>query len=92
MPSINYMRDDTVKKYYRIWDLSPTTHGADKENFYKFVKACLRIDKKLDIDYLKLALYDSFHDRYDEKYYDEFCFQTVVLFEHLRDFANTKLP
>ena len=92
MPSVNYMKDDTVKKYYEKWAFSPTTHAMDRENFYKFVKACLRIDKRLDIDYLKLSLYDSFREKYDEKYYDEFTHDIVVLFEQLRDFANTSLP
>lgn len=92
MPSVNYMNDDTVRKYYRKWELSPTSHSMDREDFYKFVKACLMVDKRLDLDYLKLALYDSFNEKYDEKYYDEFTHNTVVLFEHLRDFANTTLP
>ena len=93
MRSINYMEDDTVKKYYKKWALYPTsTHILDRQNFYKLVKACLSVDKRLDIDYLKLALYDSFHEKYDEKYYDEFKHEIIVLFEHLRDFTNTTLP
>lgn len=92
MPSVNYMNDDTVKKYYRKWAASPTNHPADTENFYKFVKACLAVDNELNTEYLKLALYESFHEKYDEKYYDEFIHEKVVLFEHLRDFSNTTLP
>jgi hypothetical protein len=59
---------------------------------YRFVKACLEVDSRLDIDYLKSALYDSFSGKYDEKRYDEFTNDVIVLFEHLRDFYNTTLP
>ena len=92
MSSINYMKDDTVKRYYRQWAASPTTHPMDMEKFYQFVKACLKVDNELNTEYLKDALYESFHGRYEENYYDEFKHKTVVLFEHLRDFANTPLP
>ena len=92
MPSVNYMKDETVKHYYERWASSPRTHTTDREWFYKFVKACLRLDNTLDTQYLRLALYDSFHDKFDEKYYDEYTSDMVILFEHLRDFANTSLP
>ncbi|MFC2017248.1 hypothetical protein ACFLUD_02410 [Chloroflexota bacterium] len=92
MPSINFMEDKQVQDYYQMWAKSPRTHPTDKEWFYKFVKACLKLDKKLDISYLKLALYDSFHNKYDEKYYDEYTSDIIILFEHLRDFANTTIP
>jgi hypothetical protein len=92
MPSVNYMKDATVKEYYERWALLPKLLGQEKEYFYQFVKACLKMDRKLDIDYLKGALYDSFHEQYDEKYYDEFVYEVVVLFEHLRNFSNTTLP
>ncbi len=92
MPSVNYMKDDTVRKYYEKWAFSPQLLGREKEYFYQFVKACLRVDKKLDIDYLKTALYDSFHEQYDEERYDEFTYEVVVLFEHLNNFSNTTLP
>ena len=94
----NYMDDETVRKYYQTWALSPTTHPMDMEKFYKFVKACVRfaghedLGRKLDISYLRLHLYDSFHDKYNEEYYDEFTHKIVVLFEHLRDYENTTLP
>jgi len=92
MPGINYMKDETALAYYKVWALIPSLLGRDRENFYKFVKACLKIDRKLDIDYLKLVLYDSFHEQFDEKHYDEFTSDVVILFEHLRDFYNTTLP
>ena len=98
MVTNNYMRDETVRKYYEAWALSPTTHPADMEKFYKFVKACIRfvgqgdLGKKLDISYLRLHLYDSFHDKYTQEYYDEFTHKIVSLFEHLRDYENTTLP
>ena len=91
MQSINYMKDAMVRQYYEWWILNPVTHGHDKEKFYKFVKACLNVDKRLDISYLKLALYDSFYKIYEEEYYDRFQSDIVILFEHLRDFANTNL-
>jgi len=92
MSSINYMKDETVRNYYEKWALNPTLLGWDRENFNKFVKACFRVDKQLDIDYLRLALYDSFHDQYDEGDYVKFTGDVVVLFEQLRDYENTTLP
>jgi hypothetical protein len=94
----NYMDDETVRKYYQTWALSPTTHPMDMEKFYKFVKACVRfaghedLGRKLDITYLRAHLYDSFHDKYTEEYYDKFTHKIVVLFEHLRDYEDTTLP
>ena len=85
------MSNKKVKAYYEKWELNPTLLGIQREYFYKFVKACLEVDKLASIEYLKSALYDSFHDKYDEKAYDELTFQVVVLFEHLRDFYNTTL-
>jgi len=92
MASINYMKDKVVREYYDKWELLPKLTGREKIYFYQFVKACLGVDRKLDIDYLKDALYDSFHEQYDENTYDEFRDEVIVLFEHLRDFANTDLP
>jgi len=92
MTNSNYMKNDKVKAYYEKWELNPTLLGIQREYFYKFVKACLEVDKRASIEYLKLALYNSFHDKYDEKDYDEFMFEVVVLFEDLRDFNNTTLP
>ena len=86
------MKDETVRQYYEKWTLLPALLGKEKEYFYQFVQACLRLDRRLDIDYLKGALYDSFHEQYDEKTYDEFCYEVIALFEHLRDFSNTNLP
>jgi hypothetical protein len=73
-------------------ELNPSLLGKDKEYFYRFVKACLETDRQASVEYLKLALYDSFHDKDDEKYYDEFQYEVIALFEHLRDFNNTTLP
>ena len=92
MSSIDYMKDATVREYYHRWELNPTISGQNRLDFYKFVKACFKVDTRLDIDYLKPALYDSFHEQYDEKRYDEFIHRVVILFEHLRDFQNTSLP
>ena len=92
MASINYMNDQAVRKYYNQWELLPQLTGWEKTVFYKFVKACLGVDRKLDIDYLKGALYDSFHEKYHDSTYDNFKHEVIVLFETLRDFANTDLP
>jgi len=92
MSNINYMNDATVRQYYDRWELDPTLLGRNRFDFYKFVKACFNVDTKLDIEYLKASLYDSFHEKYDEKTYDEFVGEVVILFEHLRDFQNTSLP
>jgi hypothetical protein len=86
------MNDETVRIYYKKWAASPTSHPSDTENFYKFVKAYLAVDRELNTEFLKLALYDSFHEKYSEEHYDKFKHKTVVLFEQLRDFANTNLP
>ena len=50
------------------------------------------MDKRPDIDFLKLALYDSFSGEYDEERYDEFTHEIIVSFEHLRNFYSTTLP
>ncbi|MGB2876651.1 MAG: hypothetical protein WBB97_01275 [Dehalococcoidales bacterium] len=93
MTSINYMNNDKVKAYYEKWELNPTLLGIQREYFYKFVKACLEVDKRASTEYLQLALYDSFHDKYDdEREYDELKVKVVVLFEDLRDFHNTTMP
>ena len=92
MQSINYMKDERIKNYYGKWADNPLLTQQYKEYFYQFVKACLEVDKRASSEYLKLALYDSFHEKCDEKYYDEFTYNVVVLFEHLRDFSNTTLP
>ena len=92
MSGFNYMEDKKVRDCYEKWALNPVLHGVEKEYFYKFVKACLEVDKSPSIDKLKLALYDSFHAQYSEERYDEFQYETVVLFEHLRNFHNTTLP
>lgn len=98
MTAKNYMNDVTIRKYYQRWALSPTIHAADMENFYKFVKACVRfvghgdLGRKLDISHLRAHLYDSFHDKYTREDYDEFTHKIVVLFEHLRDYEDTTLP
>ena len=100
----NYMMDKNVKRYYEVWARSPTIHPFDMRNFYKFVKACVNhvgsgdLGRKLSIDILKLSLYDSFHEKYNdrkkytEEAYDEFVHKIVVLFEHLRDYEDAKLP
>ena len=95
MPSINYMKDDRVRECYKWWESNPVTHGHDKEKFYYFVRACLNVenvDKVLDISYLKLFLYDSFHEIYGEESFDNFQSDIVILFEHLTNFARTILP
>ena len=92
MSSINYMKDKKVIGYYEMWAEYPLLHDRYKDYFYKFVKACLEVDKRPSSEYLKLALYDSFSAKYDEKRYDEFVGDVIVLFEHLINFYNTTLP
>jgi hypothetical protein len=93
MASVDYMKDEKVKAYFNWWASSPRTeHPRHKELFYKFVKACLEVDKTLDAQYLRLALYDSFHNVMDEKSYDKYRHNILVWFEDLVDFANTTFP
>ncbi len=92
MSSINYMKDKRVRSYYDKWAVTPLLTQQYGEYFFEFVKACLEVDKRPSIEYLKLALSDSCIGKYDEKRYDEFTYEIIVLFEHLRDFYNTTLP
>jgi hypothetical protein len=91
MPSIDYMKAKKPRRYYEIWADNPLFTQQYKEYFYKFVKACIEVDKKPDTEYLKLALYDSFHEQYDKKQYNEFTDEVIILFEHLINFSNTTL-
>jgi len=93
LSNVNYMRDNTVRQYYEKWELNPFLVDRYKEDFYRFVRACLMVDRTPDIDHLKSALRDSFYEKYEDKEkYDQFVSDVVVLFEHLRNFANTRLP
>jgi hypothetical protein len=92
MPSVNYMKDETVRSYYNKWTVTPLLTQQYAEYFYQFVKACLRLDTKLDISHLNDALYDSFYKQYkNKKQYDKFATEIVILFEHLRNFSNITL-
>ena len=92
MSSSNYMKDERVRNYYEKWELNPFLTQQYKEYFYKFVKACLEVDESPTISALELALRDSFYETWDKEIYDEFCKEATILFEHLRDFYNTKFP
>lgn len=92
MSNINYMENERVRSYYDKWTVTPLLTQQYAEYFYKFVKACLEVDKRPSIEYLKSALYDSFHDTYDPENYVEFDSEVIEVFERCRDFANTTLP
>ena len=96
----HYMKDDNVRKYYDKWITSPTLldHPADRERFYKFVKASVdyaghqNVRRNLDPSILRLHLYDDLHDRYSEEFYDDITHQIIDLFEHLLDYEDTAFP
>ena len=86
------MKNEQVRLYYERW--ADNEHGnfvgRGREEFYKFVKAVLALDKHPTTEFLKLALYDSFANLRvsNEEAYDELVYQAAVLFETLRDYSN----
>lgn len=95
--SENYMKDKNVKQYYDFWVKGPTLfeHSLDRERFYKFVKSVVNwaggkeVQKKVDHQYLKLHLYDDFHDKYSEEYYDNLQRDIMVKVESLLEYEDT---
>lgn len=97
-----FMKDKTVSKYYTNWIDRPTAlskHVLDEQRFYKFVKACVEfakhndLDKKLDMGYLRLSLYNSLQNKQiNDEYRDEITHEIVAKFELLRDYEATAFP
>jgi len=100
----NYMKDSNVRQYYNFWINGPTLfeHIRDRERFYKFVKAVVNwaggresqgsreLQKKIDTSFLALHIYDSFHDKYSEEYYDKLKHEILVEFEKLIEYEDTE--
>lgn len=90
--SVDYMKDDKVKEYYEKWVLNNgRLVGHDKEYFYQFVKAVLALDSHATTELLKLALCDSFAQKFDNEVYDKLVYDASVMFEALRDFYNVSI-
>jgi len=100
--SKNYMEDQNVRAYYDVWIHGPTLfeHSFDREQFYKFVKACInyvgrgKVFEKLDRDILRLKLYDDFKKLREENYeaYENIKHKIIVEFETLLEYEDAAFP
>ena len=100
--AVNYMNNETVWKYYKGWIDRPTafkSHPLDKEQFYKFVKACVQFAKGgnirmiLDTSELRLCLIVSYssHGNMSESVYRWECDKVILRFEELIGYETTNL-
>ncbi len=98
----NYMKNETVRKYYEGWIDIPTAftgHFTDEERFYKFVKACVQfarggdIRRILDTSILRSSLIDSFssHGEMSESVYRNESDKIILRFEELVRYEATNL-
>ncbi|TAK57162.1 MAG: hypothetical protein EPO24_10205 [Bacteroidetes bacterium] len=85
-----------IEKYYQKWINTPKIlyHPQDIQQFYKFVKACLKYKRKhLDGHWLRKKLEKDLVKLFGDNDYTRQLIQDAVnLFQHLIDFQNTSFP
>ena len=84
-----------IEKYYRAWINGRTLleDYADRERFYKFIKACRRYARQnIDVEWLRYFLERDICKCYNEQYRDESIHKILVLFFHILEFNKTIFP
>jgi len=91
----SYKMPEMIQKYYRAWINGRTLleDYADRERFYKFIKACRRYARQnIDVEWLHYFLERDMRKGYNERYRDESINKILVLFSHILEFNKTIFP
>jgi hypothetical protein len=103
----NFMQDEGVYSLFKIWIQSPDPmllkHPADRQMFFKFIKACFAsigghpYGKKIDLDIFNKYLIEALKehcseegDKFTEEVNENIRHEAVVLFERIIEYEDTK--
>ena len=90
-----------IQKYYKNWINTNTLiiDGADEYEFYKFVKACKKYDRKKrngrktwDVGYLKCQLEKDFKNRFIKDYRKDLISNIIDKFQTIIEYEKAEFP